>query len=80
MARSSFSGAMLGRPSLDVGRVHAREEKLNFLQSLVDQLANSPQGMVLGHKVVDASNAEQALGKAIGSAHGEVFGGWRDGY
>jgi hypothetical protein len=37
---------------------------------------NGLQGMVLRHKIVKATNAEQALGKNIGSAHGAgVLGG-----
>ena len=69
-----------GPTALDIGGIHAREQRLNRLQSLIDHLANGPQGMVLWHEVVKATNAEQALGERIGSAHADVCGGWRDGF
>jgi hypothetical protein len=36
--------------------------------------------MVLWHEVVKATNAEQALSEAVGSAQGVLCGGWRDGF
>jgi hypothetical protein len=69
-----------GSTTLDIGGIHAREQWLNPLQSLVDHLANRSPGMVLRHKVVKATNTEQALGEGIGSAHGALCGGWGDGF
>ena len=69
-----------GPTALDIGGVHAREQRLNLLQSFIDHLANGPKGMVLRHKVVKATNTEQALGEGIGSAHGALCGDWSDGF
>ena len=52
IARISFSGAMLGRPLLDVGLVHPREQLVHLGQRLIDHQPDAAQRMSGWHEVV----------------------------
>jgi hypothetical protein len=73
MARSNFSGAMLGRPPLMSASYIPAEQGFDLLQGLVDHLAHRTQADVCWHEVVQATHREQALGEGVGSAHGDCL-------
>ena len=70
MARSGFSGAMLGCPPLLSASYNPGKQRALFYQRLARHLAYRAQRMVGRHKIHQAVQHEGTFGEGVGSAHG----------